>query len=105
MFGLTALELARIQFGFTISAHIIFPATTNFSRDTAAKQIRETAGVRAASRMSPVLAPSNASACVGSGLSQTKGSQTKVCGAPNQHDVRINPRRIELFALSDLSWR
>jgi cytochrome bd-type quinol oxidase subunit 1 len=29
MFGLTALELARIQFGFTISAHIIFPATTN----------------------------------------------------------------------------
>src|SRR5580700_5065308 len=28
MFGLTALELARIQFGFTISAHIIFPATT-----------------------------------------------------------------------------
>src|ERR1700736_3832201 len=29
MFGLTALELARIQFGFTISAHIIFSATTN----------------------------------------------------------------------------
>jgi hypothetical protein len=29
MFGLTALELARIQFGFTISAHSIFPATTN----------------------------------------------------------------------------
>jgi cytochrome bd ubiquinol oxidase subunit I len=28
MFGLTALELARIQFGFTISFHIIFPATT-----------------------------------------------------------------------------
>jgi cytochrome d ubiquinol oxidase subunit I len=28
MFGLTALELARIQFGFTISAHIIFPATS-----------------------------------------------------------------------------
>src|SRR3979409_395162 len=28
MFGLTALELARIQFGFTISAHIIFPAIT-----------------------------------------------------------------------------
>ena len=28
MFGLNALELARIQFGFTISAHIIFPATT-----------------------------------------------------------------------------
>src|SRR6202045_3492541 len=28
MFGLTTLELARIQFGFTISAHIIFPATT-----------------------------------------------------------------------------
>ena len=26
MFGLTALELARIQFGFTISFHIIFPA-------------------------------------------------------------------------------
>lgn len=28
MFGLTALELARIQFGFTVSFHIIFPATT-----------------------------------------------------------------------------
>jgi cytochrome d ubiquinol oxidase subunit I len=28
MFGLTALELARIQFGFRISAHIIFPAIT-----------------------------------------------------------------------------
>jgi cytochrome bd ubiquinol oxidase subunit I len=26
MFGLTALDLARIQFGFTISFHIIFPA-------------------------------------------------------------------------------
>jgi cytochrome d ubiquinol oxidase subunit I len=25
MFGLTALELARIQFGFTISFHIISP--------------------------------------------------------------------------------
>ena len=28
MFGLSALELARIQFGFTISFHIIFPAVT-----------------------------------------------------------------------------
>jgi len=28
MFGLTALELARLQFGFTISFHIIFPAIT-----------------------------------------------------------------------------
>ena len=28
MFGLTALELARIQFGFTISFHIVFPALT-----------------------------------------------------------------------------
>ena len=28
MFGLTALELARIQFGFTIAFHIIFPAIT-----------------------------------------------------------------------------
>ena len=28
MFGLTALELARIQFGFTMSSHIIFPAIT-----------------------------------------------------------------------------
>jgi len=28
MFGLTALELARIQFGFTIAFHIIFPATS-----------------------------------------------------------------------------
>jgi hypothetical protein len=28
MFGLSALELARIQFGFTVSAHIIFPAIT-----------------------------------------------------------------------------
>lgn len=28
MFGLEALELARIQFGFTISFHIIFPAIT-----------------------------------------------------------------------------
>ncbi|OJY53344.1 MAG: cytochrome ubiquinol oxidase subunit I, partial [Legionella sp. 40-6] len=28
MFSLTALELARIQFGFTISFHIIFPAIT-----------------------------------------------------------------------------
>ncbi|RXZ33152.1 cytochrome ubiquinol oxidase subunit I [Oxalobacteraceae bacterium CAVE-383] len=28
MFGFTALELARIQFGFTISFHIIFPAIT-----------------------------------------------------------------------------
>jgi cytochrome bd ubiquinol oxidase subunit I len=26
MFGLTALDLARIQFGFTMSSHIIFPA-------------------------------------------------------------------------------
>ena len=28
MFSLTALELARIQFGFTITFHIIFPAIT-----------------------------------------------------------------------------
>ncbi len=28
MFNLTALELARLQFGFTVSAHIIFPAIT-----------------------------------------------------------------------------
>ena len=28
MFGLTALQLARIQFGFTISFHIVFPAIT-----------------------------------------------------------------------------
>lgn len=28
MLGLTALELARIQFAFTISFHIIFPAIT-----------------------------------------------------------------------------
>ncbi|MDB5842310.1 MAG: bacterial Cytochrome Ubiquinol Oxidase family protein [Herminiimonas sp.] len=28
MFGLSALDLARIQFGFTISFHIIFPAIT-----------------------------------------------------------------------------
>src|SRR6187402_2398170 len=28
MFGLTALELARIQFGFTVSFHIVFPAFT-----------------------------------------------------------------------------
>jgi cytochrome d ubiquinol oxidase subunit I len=28
MFGITALELARIQFGFTIAFHIIFPALT-----------------------------------------------------------------------------
>ncbi len=28
MIGLTALELARIQFGFTVSFHIIFPAIT-----------------------------------------------------------------------------
>ena len=28
MFGLTALELARIQFGFTVSFHIMFPAIT-----------------------------------------------------------------------------
>jgi cytochrome d ubiquinol oxidase subunit I len=28
MFGLSALELSRIQFGFTISFHIIFPAVT-----------------------------------------------------------------------------
>jgi len=28
MFGFTALELARIQFGFTVSFHIIFPAIT-----------------------------------------------------------------------------
>ncbi len=28
MFGLTALDLARIQFAFTISVHIIFPAIT-----------------------------------------------------------------------------
>lgn len=26
--GLTALELARIQFAFTVSFHIIFPATS-----------------------------------------------------------------------------
>jgi cytochrome bd ubiquinol oxidase subunit I len=28
MFGITALELARIQFGFTVSFHIIFPSIT-----------------------------------------------------------------------------
>jgi cytochrome d ubiquinol oxidase subunit I len=28
MFGLTALQLARIQFGFTVSFHIVFPAIT-----------------------------------------------------------------------------
>lgn len=28
MFGLTAFELARIQFAFTVSFHIIFPAIT-----------------------------------------------------------------------------
>jgi cytochrome bd ubiquinol oxidase subunit I len=28
MFGLSALELARIQFGFTVAVHIIFPAIT-----------------------------------------------------------------------------
>jgi cytochrome bd ubiquinol oxidase subunit I len=28
MFGLTSLELARIQFGFTVSFHIIFPSIT-----------------------------------------------------------------------------
>ncbi|MGZ3240759.1 MAG: cytochrome ubiquinol oxidase subunit I, partial [Burkholderiaceae bacterium] len=28
MLGLSALELARIQFGFTIYLHIIFPALT-----------------------------------------------------------------------------
>src|SRR5258708_10811087 len=28
VFGLSALELARIQFGFTVSFHIIFPAIT-----------------------------------------------------------------------------
>ena len=28
MFGMTALDLARIQFGFTVSFHIIFPAIT-----------------------------------------------------------------------------
>lgn len=28
MFSLTALELARLQFGFTISFHIVFPAIT-----------------------------------------------------------------------------
>ena len=28
MFGLDALELARIQFAFTVSFHIIFPAIT-----------------------------------------------------------------------------
>jgi cytochrome bd ubiquinol oxidase subunit I len=28
MYGLTALELARIQFGFTVSFHIIFPSIT-----------------------------------------------------------------------------
>jgi Cytochrome bd terminal oxidase subunit I len=28
MFGLTALELPRIQFGFTVSFHIVFPAIT-----------------------------------------------------------------------------
>lgn len=26
--GLTALELARLQFGFTVSFHIVFPAIT-----------------------------------------------------------------------------
>ncbi|GGD89561.1 hypothetical protein BG57_23695 [Caballeronia grimmiae] len=28
MFGLTVLDLARFQFGFTISFHILFPAIT-----------------------------------------------------------------------------
>jgi cytochrome d ubiquinol oxidase subunit I len=28
VFGLSALELARIQFGFPVSFHIIFPAIT-----------------------------------------------------------------------------
>src|ERR1700687_3242960 len=86
-------------------SHSPQPPRSNASRDTEAKQIREMASVRAASRVSPVMALSSASACVGSGLSQTKGSQTKVYGTPNQHDIRINLRRIELFALSDLGWR
>lgn len=29
MYGLTALERARIQFGLTMSSHIIFPAITD----------------------------------------------------------------------------
>ncbi|WP_139148389.1 cytochrome ubiquinol oxidase subunit I, partial [Pseudomonas sp. HMSC066A08] len=28
MFGLEAIDLARIQFAFTVSFHIIFPAIT-----------------------------------------------------------------------------
>jgi cytochrome bd ubiquinol oxidase subunit I len=28
MFGVSALELARTRFGFTVSFHIIFPAIT-----------------------------------------------------------------------------
>ncbi len=28
MLGISALDLARIQFGFTVSFHIIFPAIT-----------------------------------------------------------------------------
>ncbi|MBD9527449.1 cytochrome ubiquinol oxidase subunit I, partial [Paracoccus sp. PAR01] len=28
MFTLSALELARVQFGFTVSFHIVFPAIT-----------------------------------------------------------------------------
>ncbi|RCW80043.1 hypothetical protein C7476_1158 [Phyllobacterium bourgognense] len=34
MLGFSALELARIQFGFTISFHIIFPAITIVLRAT-----------------------------------------------------------------------
>src|SRR3954447_11232835 len=97
MFGLTALELAKFQFGFTISAHIIIPATTNLFAGQAIRRSHLDQIPRCPARgtprrskyvrcertrsIAPVMAPSNASACVESGVSQTKGSQTKVCGA------------------------
>jgi|SRR3954452_13149598 hypothetical protein len=97
MFGLTALELAKIQFRFTISAHIIIPATTNLFAGQAIRRSHLDQIPRCPARGTPrrskyvrwrAYAQHRACygsferfACVESGLSQTKGSQTKVCGA------------------------
>src|SRR6266404_5633518 len=123
MFGLTALELARIQFGFTISAHIIFPATTNLFAGQAIRRSHldqmPRGRARGTSRRSKYVrwrAYGQHRVCRLLWLLRTlrvcrkrvvlnQGLPNQGMWRPNQYDVRINPRRIELFALSDLGWR
>jgi hypothetical protein len=121
MFGLTALELAKIQFGFTISAHIIIPATTNLFAGQAIRRSHLDQIPRCPARGTPRRskyvrwrAYAQHRACYGSferfrvcreRVVPNQGLPNQGMWRPNQHDVRINLRRIELFALSDLGWR